>query len=427
MAKLISELCELVHPLSVEDYTKQGGFSALEKTFKIPPEDVIKEISDSKLVGRGGAAFPSGIKMNVVAKEQNEIKYVICNADEGEPGTFKDKYLLNHVPFQIIEGMIIAGYAVGAHYGYIYIRGEYPDTHALLKRAIQELKKNQYLGNNIMDSGFNFNIELRAGTGAYVCGEETALIESIEGKGGDPRLKFPYTAVRGLWDKPTLVNNVETLANFCVVMNIGAEKYKMLGTDNSKGTKLFSVSGCVNKKGVYELEFGTSLRELIDTYCGGIEDDKAIKFVQVGGSSGGVFPAHMLDIALDYESFRKYGVGLGSGAVFVADESICIVDFLKATMKFFQHESCGKCTPCREGNRHIVKILDRISEGKGKMNDIKILLSICNAMIETALCGLGQSAPTALLTCIEYFRDEIEEHIHGYCRTGVCKFGKEGY
>lgn len=424
MTKLITGMCGVVNPLSLEDYKANGGFKALEKALEMKSSNIIKEVEDSKLVGRGGAAFPSGLKLKFVANEVNDVKYVICNADEGEPGTFKDKYLLNNVPFQVLEGMIIAAYTVGASKGYIYIRGEYPDIKDLLKECIKTLKDKGYLGDNVLDTDFTFDIELRSGTGAYVCGEETALIQSIEGRHGDPRLKPPYTAIKGLWDKPTLVSNVESLVNIIPIIEKGANYYSSIGTDASKGTKLFSVSGCVHKKGVYEIEFGTTLRELIYDYCEGIEDNKDLKFVQVGGSTGPVLPPSLLDTPLSFEAFKAMNYGLGSGAIFVADESTCILEFLKATMEFFKHESCGKCVPCREGNRHIVTIIDRIMKGKGKEIDLELLDRLSNLMMDTAFCGLGQTAPTPLLSALEYYRDEIHEHINGSCRTGSCQFGK---
>ncbi len=422
---LVSKLCGKISPLSLKDYKENGGFEALEKAlFKMKTEQIIDEVRASNLKGRGGAAFPTGLKLQFVASEKSDIKYIICNADEGEPGTFKDKILLDGCPFQIIEGMIISALAVGASYGYIYIRGEYPQTKDLLKKAVNILKEEGFLGKNILGTDLCFDIEVRTGAGAYVCGEETALIESIEGNDGRSRFKPPYTANKGLWGKPTLVNNVETLINIPYIISLGSEEYKKFGTKSSSGTKLLSISGCVANKGVYEIEFGMTIREIINEICGGVETDKEIKFVQLGGSSGAVLPAEMLDIKIDFDELNKLGIGLGSGAMFVGDESICILDFVKTTMEFFKHESCGKCTPCREGNRHINKILNRIIEGKGSNRDLELLVDICELMKDTSLCGLGQSAPTALLTTMKYFEEEYKEHIEGFCRAGICNLKK---
>lgn len=417
-------LDKMVNSLSLKEYKSIGGLKALENALSKTPDEVIDEIDKSGLVGRGGAGFPTGLKMKTVANEKSKIKYVVCNGDEGEPGTFKDRELLLNNPFKVVEGIIISAYAIGANKGYIYIRGEYPQAKKVMEQAIGILRENGYLGEKILGKTFDLEIELRSGTGAYVCGEETALIESIEGRTGDPRIKPPYTAEKGLWNMPTLVNNVETLVNLLPIIKEGAKEYRKYGTDKSIGTKLFSVSGSVLNKGVYEVEFGTTLRELIYDYCGGMEAGKKLKFVQIGGSSGTVFPAKYLDTPLAYEELRKLGAELGSGAIFVADESICIVDFLKVTMEFFKHESCGKCTPCREGNRHIVQIIDHLQSGDGKEKDLEILTETCNIMKEAAFCGLGQTASIAVLSSLEHFRDEINEHIDGICSTGVCQLYK---
>lgn len=423
MVNLISRLCGKLDPLSIDDYRENGGFKSLEKAlFKMKPIDVIDEIKKSNLKGRGGAAFPTGLKWQFVFMEESDEKYVICNADEGEPGTFKDKVLLDGCPLQIIEGMLIAGYAVGAKKGFIYIRGEYPKSREILIEAVDRLKKEGYLGNNILGSDFSFNIEIRSGAGAYVCGEETALIESIEGSPGRSRFKPPYPPNKGLWGKPTLVNNVETLANIPVILEIGAENYKKYGTESSSGTKLISVSGSVVNKGVYEVEFGVTLREIIYDIYGGLVKDSNLKFVQLGGSSGACIPADMLDLRLDFNELRNHGIGLGSGAILVVDENTCVVDFIKVTFQFFQHESCGKCTPCREGNYHVVRALKRITEGKGSERDLELLRNISDVMQKCSLCGLGQAAPTALITTMKYFKEEYEEHLKGYCRAGKCTF-----
>lgn len=412
--------------LSFKDYEKADGWKVLKCVLKMSPQKIIDEITASTLVGRGGAGFPMGLKMASVATQEESTKYIICNADEGEPGTFKDRELLSRNPLKIIESMIIAAYAIGASKGYLYVRGEYSDLKGIILEGLETSRLNGYLGKDILQSGFDFDIEYRSGTGAYVCGEETALIESIEGHSGDPRNKPPYTAEKGLWGKPTLVNNVETLINLLPVMNLGAEVYKTYGTKESAGTKLFSVSGSVRNRGVYEAPFGTTIRALIHDYCGGIKNDEVIKFVQVGGSSGIILPNDMLDIELSYEAFRAIGAGMGSGAIIVADESICAIDYLKSTAAFFEHESCGKCTPCREGNRHISLILDNLSHGIGSEKDCDTLKRTCHVMQETSFCGLGQTAPTATLSMIKYFREEMIGHIDGTCPTGVCHTSKGG-
>ncbi|WP_432663361.1 NADH-quinone oxidoreductase subunit F [Wukongibacter baidiensis] len=427
MVNFVSKLCGKISPLSIKEYRDNSGFEGLENAIlKMKPNEVIKTVEDSKLKGRGGAAFPTALKWNFVAREDSDVKYVICNADEGEPGTFKDKILLDGCPLQIIEGMIIAAYATKASKGYIYIRGEYPKTKEILIKAVENLRNEGYLGNNILGQDFSFDIDIRSGAGAYVCGEETALIESIEGNPGRSRFKPPYPPSQGLWGKPTLVNNVETLANIPLILKYGAEKYRQYGTESSSGTKLISVSGNVVNKGVFEIEFGTTLREVVYDICGGIEKDKKLKFVQLGGSSGACIPEGLLDIRLDFEELKNYDIGLGSGAILVVDESTCILDFMKTTMEFFKHESCGKCTPCREGNRHIIKIIDRIQNGEGSERDLELLENISQIMKEASLCGLGQAAPTAIFTTLKYFGDEYEEHLKGYCRSGVCNpEGKE--
>lgn len=427
MVNYVSKLCGKINPLSIREYRDNGGFTGLEKSIlSMKPNEVVMALEDSNLRGRGGAAFPTGLKWKFVAMEESDVKYVICNADEGEPGTFKDKILLNGSPMQIIEGMIIAAYAAKASKGYIYIRGEYPKTRKILIEAVGILRDEGYLGDNILGQDFCFDIDIRSGAGAYVCGEETALIESIEGNPGRSRFKPPYPPSQGLWGKPTLVNNVETLANIPLIFQHGVEEFKKYGTVSSRGTKLISVSGNVVNKGVFEVEFGTTLREIIYGICGGIEKDKKLKFVQLGGSSGACIPESMLDIRLDFDELGKHGIGLGSGAILVVDESTCILDFMKTTIEFFKHESCGKCTPCREGNRHLIKILDRIQKGEGSEKDLELMENISSIMKEASLCGLGQAAPTAVYTTLKYFGDEYKEHLKGLCRAGICNLkGKE--
>lgn len=409
--------------LSFDDYQQADGFKVLQCVLKMNPLDIIDEIKASNLVGRGGAGFPVALKMSSVQRMESDIKYLVCNADEGEPGTFKDRELLSRNPLKVIESMIISAYAIGASKGYLYVRGEYSYLKPPILEGLEVLREKGYLGKNICGSGFDFDIEYRSGIGAYICGEETALIESIEGRSGDPRNKPPYTAEVGLWGKPTLVNNVETLANILPIMDLGAKVYKTYGTEKSAGTKLFSVSGSVLNKGVYEVPFGTTLRQLIEEECGGGEH---IKFVQVGGSSGIILPESMIDIELSYEAFSKLDAGLGSGAIYVADESVCVLDYLKVTAAFFKHESCGKCTPCREGNRHIERILKNLSQGIGSKGDIETLLRTSHVMKEASFCGLGQTATSGLVSALKYFEDEILIHLEKKCQTGVCSFNRGG-
>lgn len=408
-------------PLSFKLYQESDGFQALKLALKMHPKSIIQEVKESKLLGRGGAGFPVWIKLASVENEESDCKYIICNADEGEPGTFKDRELLHRNPLKIIEAMTIAAYTVGAEKGFLYVRGEYNYLKKEILEAIDSCMQSGYLGDRILDTDFSFHIEYRSGSGAYICGEETALIESIEGRAGDPRHKPPYTAIKGLFDKPTLVNNVETLINLLPIISLGAEVYKTYGTEESTGTKLFSVSGCINKPGVYEIPFGTRLSELLDL-AGGLREHLKVKFVQVGGASGVILPSHMLDIHLSYEALKEIGYGLGSGAIYVADESVCIIDYLKVTARFFEHESCGKCTPCREGNRHISIILNRIASGQGKESDLALLKKTTKIMREASFCGLGQTAPIAIESAMVFFENEIREHLKG-CKLGVCKGG----
>ncbi|KAB3530702.1 complex I 51 kDa subunit family protein [Alkaliphilus serpentinus] len=421
MANILSKFYVKTKPLSIKEYKENGGFEGLEKALhKMKPQEILDEVISSNLKGRGGATFPTGLKWQFTANESNETKYIICNADEGEPGTFKDKVLLEGCPFLLIEGMIIAAYAVGGTKGYIYIRGEYPKSKEMLRNAIGVLKDEGYLGDKILDTDFSFDIEVRSGYGAYICGEETALIESIEGNPGRARTKPPYPPNKGLWGKPTLVNNVETLANIPIILSMGAEKFKEYGTASSSGTKLISVSGSVVNKGVFEVEFGVTLKDIVYETCGGLTENSKFKFLQLGGSAGACLPENLLDTKLDFDDLRSRNISLGSGAILVADDTTCLLGFIKATAEFFEHESCGKCTPCREGNKHVTKLLDKIVNGVATVEDLEILKDVALTMKEMSLCGLGQAAPTALLTTLNYFEGEYNEHIKGYCRTGVC-------
>ena len=415
-----------IDPMNIEEYIARDGYFALAKVLKeMKPEDVIDEIKKSGLRGRGGAGFPTGLKWEFTAKASGDQKYVLCNADEGEPGTFKDRLIMEGDPHSLIEGMIIAGYAVGATKGYIYIRGEYYGSIDTIRKAIEDAYEYGFLGENILGSGFSFDLSVRLGAGAYVAGEETALIESIEGKTAKPRLKPPYPPTFGLFGKPTVVNNVETFVNVPRIILKGADWFKSFGTESSPGTKVFSLVGNVVKKGIVEVPLGTTVRDLIFKFGGGVEGGRKLKIVQTGGTAGTFIGPDKLDVPLDYDSYQNYGVSLGSGVILVADETHCAVDLALNTMRFYEHESCGKCTPCREGTKLAVQILERISKGQGKKEDLELLREIAKAAGETSFCGLGQSIPVPLLSILENFKEEFEAHIGAErCPAGVCKFEK---
>jgi len=415
-----------IDPMNIEEYIARDGYFALAKVLKeMKPEDVIDEIKESGLRGRGGAGFPTGLKWEFTAKASGDQKYVLCNADEGEPGTFKDRLIMEGDPHSLIEGMIIAGYAVGATKGYIYIRGEYYGSIDTIRKAIEDAYEYGFLGENILGSGFSFDLSVRLGAGAYVAGEETALIESIEGKPAKPRLKPPYPPTFGLFGKPTVVNNVETFVNVPRIILKGADWFKSFGTESSPGTKVFSLVGNVVKKGIVEVPLGTTVRDLIFKFGGGVEGGRKLKIVQTGGTAGTFIGPDKLDVPLDYDSYQNYGVSLGSGVILVADETHCAVDLALNTMRFYEHESCGKCTPCREGTKLAVQILERISKGQGKKEDLDLLREIAKAAGETSFCGLGQSIPVPLLSILENFKEEFEAHIDAErCPAGVCKFEK---
>ena len=405
--RVVLENCGIISSESIEDYKLKGGYTALSKAIKeMTPQEVINEVKNSKLVGRGGAAFPTGLKWEFSFQTTKKPKYVICNADEGEPGTFKDRLLLENDPHKIVEAMVIAGYAIGAEYGYIYIRGEYNLSIDRMRQAINKARKRNYLGKNILGTKFSFDIEIREGAGAYICGDETALMESIEGKRGIPRSKPPYPPTSGLWGKPTVINNVETLANISSIILKGADWYNKIGFAESTGTKVFTLLGDVKNQGAVEVPLGTNLKDIIYNIGGGIKEDKKLKMVQLGGPSGSCLTATMIDISLDYKVLSQAGLTLGSGVILVLCGDRSIVDIVKNVARFFQHESCGKCTPCREGTRHIYEILDRISLGKGKTEDIEILKLLGENMKDTSFCPLGQSAPNLLLDSLRLFPEE---------------------
>lgn len=418
---IVTENFGKIKPDSVEDYEKVGGFTALKKALSMTPTEIIKEIKDSKLRGRSGSGFPTGVKWEIIANSPTKPKYVVCNADESEPGTFKDKMILNCAPLKVIEGMMIAAYAIGAQKGYVYVRGEYEEEYKHLDNALKNLKSSN-IWDLLSQKGIDFEIELRKGAGAYVCGEETALIESIEGRRGVPRLRPPYPTEVGLWNSPTLVNNVETFATIPFIINNGADAYRSIGTESSSGTRLVSLCGNVVNRGVYEVPMGISLRDIIYNIGGGIPNGKKIKMLQIGGSSGFCLPPSMLDLPLDFDAFSREGIAMGSASILVVDEDHCIVDFVKCVLEFFVEESCGKCTPCREGLTQALIILEKISTGTATEEDLKVLEDLAITIKYGSSCGLGQTSVTVLLSTLKYFRDEYKDHLNKYCRTGTCKF-----
>jgi NADP-reducing hydrogenase subunit HndC len=413
----------VIDPTNIEEYIQHDGYRALIRTLKeLTPAQIIDEIKKSGLRGRGGAGFPTGTKWGFVAKENSTKKYVVCNADESEPGTFKDRTIMEGDPHSIIEAMVIAGYAVGADEGYIYIRGEYKLAAERLKIAILPAKEMGFLGNNILGTGFNFELHLHSGAGAYICGEETALLESIEGRRGQPRIRPPYPTTFGLWGKPTLVNNVETLANVPPIVLNGATWYRGFGTASSPGTKVYSILGNVNNRGLIEVPMGITLREVIAIYAKGLKDGKNFKLAQTGGSSGSIIPPSLQDTPMDFDSYTRAGVSLGSGALLICDEDTCVVDLGKVLLQFFRYESCGKCFPCRIGTQRAWEMLDSISRGQATLKTLDQLLDLSKNLYETSNCGLGQTAGSPLNDILTYFRAEVEAHIRlGVCPAGVCK------
>jgi NADH-quinone oxidoreductase subunit F len=416
---ILTKRCGKINPASIEDYINSGGYNALRKSLKLKPAEIVEQVKLSKLKGRGGAGFPTGLKMESVLNAGTLPKYLICNADEGEPGNFKDRYLMENDPHQLIEGMIIGAYATGVEKGFIYIRGEYGRSMEIVGNAIDKAKSKGFLGRNILGTGFDFDIQIHSGAGAYICGEEFALIEALEGKAGRPRNKPPYPTVSGFRDKPTLINNVETFSNLPFIVIEGAEKFTSIGTPSSSGTRLVSLSGNIRNRGIYEVLFGTTIREIIYDLGGGIPENRKIKMVQLGGASGPCIPADMLDLKLDYIEFADKELSMGSGAVIVIDDRYDILEIVSLIFKFFKHESCGKCTPCREGLTHISRILGRFVSGRASDKDLTLLESISEAMTQTSFCGLGQAAPTALLTTLKYFKEEYTSRILGYSLSPI--------
>lgn len=424
--QLISANCGKIQPASVEDYVQAGGYEALRKAFTMKPAALIEEVKKAKLLGRGGAAYPAGAKWEHLFEIEQFPKYIVCNADEGEPGTFKDKLLLSQDPLRVIEGMTIAGYVFDSHDGYIYIRGEYREIQKLFQTAIDNAGAAGFLGENILETGFTFRIHIMTGAGAYVCGENSALLNSIEGKAGRPRIKPPHLAEVGLFLLPTLVNNVESYANIPTITLIGGDKYLSYGTKDSGGTKLVCLSGHVKNRGVYEVPFGISLRDIIfdPELGGGMSGDKQLKFVHLGGQSGPCGPEALLDTAYCYKALRSNGLSVGSGAIVILDESVCVIDYLKNVTEFFIHESCGKCTPCREGNKQLYHILDNLSKGNATAQDLQTMQKLITVMTNSSFCGLGQTAAVALTTCLKHFKAEFTAHLAHECPAGVCNFSK---
>lgn len=414
--------CGKINPEKIEEYIALDGYQALYKALHMSRDEVIDVILNSGIRGRGGAGFPTGKKWKFAKEAKGDVKYVCCNADEGDPGAFMDRSILEGDPNAVLEAMAIAGYAIGAKQGYIYVRAEYPIAVKRLNIAIEQAKKLGLLGKNIFGKKFDFNIELRLGAGAFVCGEETALMNSIEGKRGEPRPRPPFPAVKGLFGKPTLLNNVETYANIPNIILKGANWYKSIGTKTSTGTKVFALGGNITNVGLVEVPMGTTLREIVYDIGGGIPEGKKFKAAQMGGPSGGCVPAKYLDVPIDYDSLNEIGAMMGSGGLIVMDDSKCMVDIAKFFLEFTVDESCGKCPPCRIGTKRMLEILTRITEGKGKAGDIEKLERLASNIKKASLCGLGQTAPNPVLSTLKYFRDEYEAHIyHKKCPAGVCK------
>ena len=414
--------CGYINPDNIDEYIVRGGYEALGKALlSMKPEQIIDELKTSGLRGRGGGGFPTGLKWSFCASAKGKKKYVICNADEGDPGAFMDRSILEGDPHCVIEGMMLGAYAMGADEGYIYCRAEYPLAIQRLKTAIAQAEEYGLLGENIMDSGFSFTLHVKEGAGAFVCGEETALMASIEGRRGMPRPRPPFPANSGLWGCPTNINNVETWANVPQIISNGGAWYASMGTEKSKGTKVFALTGKVKHTGLVEVPMGITLREIIFEIGGGILNDKKFKAVQIGGPSGGCLTEEHLDTPVSYESLTALGAIMGSGGLVVMDETTCMVDVAKFFLEFTQKESCGKCVPCREGTKHMLLLLEKITEGKGTMEDLDTLEGLANMVKEMSLCGLGQTAPNPVLTTLRYFRDEYEAHIRDHtCPAGAC-------
>ncbi len=409
--KLLTKRVGIVNPLSIDDYIKQDGYKQFKKALKMERISIIEEVEKSKLRGRAGAGFPAAIKMMAFAKEEAEHKYMICNADEGEPGNFKDRYLMENDPHSVLEGMLITAYATRATKAYIYIRGEYNKALSIMKWAVDEAKEKGFIGKNILGSDYDFDMEVRSGAGAYVVGEEFALIESIEGKSGRTRVKPPFPTEKGLFGYPTLINNVETFCNYPVIIEIGGKAFAKIGTASSTGTKLISLSGNVNQKGVYEIPFGVTIREVIETLGKGVPENRKIKMIQLGGACGPIIPEYMLDMKIDFDRFEDFESKTGAGAIIVMDERVDVFEVLHRIVNFFGHESCGRCTPCREGHPQLEILVKRFLNHEATSKDLLSLESLARVMHQTSLCGLGQSSPISIISTLGYFRDEYHDRI----------------
>ena len=419
--RIVLQNCGRIDPLSIEDYEASGGYQALRKALTLSPQEIINEVKISGLRGRGGAGFPTGLKWSFAASAKSDIKYIICNADEGDPGAFMDRSVLEGDPHRVLEGMIIGAYAIGVHKGYIYCRAEYPLAIEHLKMALASAREKNYLGDNILGTDFSFELSIKEGAGAFVCGEETALMQSIEGKRGMPSIRPPYPAESGLWGKPTNINNVETWANIPWIIKNGGEAFKAIGMEKSSGTKVFALAGKIAGSGLIEVPMGITLRDIIYKVGGGMKTEKPFKAVQLGGPSGGCIPADLLDIPVDYDSITATGAIMGSGGMVVMDSGTCMVDVARYFLNFTQNESCGKCTFCRIGTRRMLEILNRITEGKGELEDLDRLEELALNISKGSLCGLGQTAPNPVLTTLRYFKDEYLAHIvDKRCPAGVC-------
>lgn len=420
--KVLLEQCGQIDPEDIDAYINIKGYEGARRALSLSPFEVIEEVKASGLRGRGGAGFPTGLKWELCSLAKGSPKYIICNADEGDPGAFMDRSVIEGNPHAVIEGMIIGGYAIGANEGYVYIRAEYPLAVERLRIALNQARQKGFLGSNIFGSGFDFDIKIRLGAGAFVCGEETALIASIEGERGMPRSKPPFPVNKGLWGKPTVINNVETLANLPSILIKGASWFSSIGSEKSKGTKLFSLTGKIKNSGLVEVPIGIPLRRIIYDIGGGVEKGRKFKAVQTGGPSGGCIPASHIDMPVDYESLASIGSMMGSGGMVVMDDTTCMVDMARFFLSFTQRESCGKCVPCRIGTKRMLEVLQRITEGEGKEGDIELLIELGTDIKLSSLCGLGQTAPNPVLSTIRFFRDEYEAHIKdGVCPARVCK------
>ena len=419
--QLLTARCGKIRPDSVADYLAHDGFSALKKAMNMSPMEIINEVIDAKLLGRGGASYPAGKKWKQLYEIEGDPKYIVCNADEGDPGAFMDRSILEGDPHAVLEAMAIAGYAIGASQGYIYVRAEYPIAVKRLEIAINQAREYGLLGENIFDTGFNFDIELRLGAGAFVCGEETALMTSIEGNRGEPRPRPPFPALKGLFQKPTILNNVETYANIPQIIVNGPEWFASMGTEKSKGTKVFALGGKIHNTGLVEVPMGTTLREIVEEIGGGIPGGKKFKAAQTGGPSGGCIPAEHLDVPIDYDNLKAIGSMMGSGGMIVMDEDDCMVNIAKFFLEFTLDESCGKCTPCRVGNRRMYELLEEITDGRGTMDTIAKLKQLSATIKDTALCGLGQTAPNPVLSTMSNFEEEYLAHVQeSRCPAGAC-------